>query len=72
MGYGQTEATDGFGASKRSKIDPPGSSDCRLVMLYKVVKELWAQFFFPAEFGTFWLVAQEPQVLWTNRVCSWI
>ena len=30
-------------------------------MLYKVVKKLWAEFL-PAEFGTLWLVAQEPQV----------
>ena len=37
MGYGQTEATDGFNASKRSQTEPPGSSDCRLVMFYKVV-----------------------------------
>jgi hypothetical protein len=37
MGYGQTEATDGFGASKRYQNDPAGSSDCRLVMFYNVV-----------------------------------
>jgi hypothetical protein len=41
-------------------------SDCKLVMLYKGAKNLWAAFL-PAEFGTVLLVAQEPWVLWTNR-----
>ena len=43
--YGQTEATSGFGALKWSKLGPPRCSDCRLLMLYKVVKMLWAEFF---------------------------
>jgi hypothetical protein len=36
-----------------------------LVMLYKVVKKLWAEFL-SAEFGILLHVAQEPQVLWRN------
>jgi len=39
-------------------------------MLYKVVK-LWAEFL-PAEFGTFWVVAQQPNRLWQNGDHSWI
>jgi hypothetical protein len=36
-----------------------------LVMLYKVVKKLWAEFL-SAEFGILLHVAQEPRVLWRN------
>ena len=36
------------------------SSDCRLIMLYKVVKKLWAEFLLAA-FGTFLLLPQELQ-----------
>ena len=43
--YGKTETTAGFSASNRSKTNPPRYSNCRLVMLYKVVKKLWAEFF---------------------------
>jgi hypothetical protein len=59
------EATAGFSASNWSKTNTPCFSDCRLVMLYKEVKEVWAEFL-PAEFGMFLLVAQQPEVLWTN------
>jgi hypothetical protein len=60
------EVTGRFSASNWSKTNPPCLSDCRLVMLYKGVKYLWAEFL-PAEFGTFLLVAQQPEELWTNR-----
>src|SRR5271154_2987922 len=43
--HGQMDATGGFSASSWSKNTPPHRSDCRLLMLYKVVKELWAEFF---------------------------
>src|SRR5271156_2386520 len=43
--HGQMDATGGFSASSWSKNTPPRRSDCRLLMLYKVVKELWAEFF---------------------------
>jgi hypothetical protein len=46
-------------------------SDCRLIMLYKVVKNPWADFLLAA-FGTFLLLAQELQGVWTNGSCSWI
>src|SRR5271168_1353109 len=39
------DATGAFGALNWSKTYPPCCSDCRLLMLYKVVKELWAEFF---------------------------
>ena len=42
--HGQTDATGGFSASNWSKTNPPRYSDCRLVMLYKVVKKLWLEF----------------------------
>ena len=35
-------------------------SDCRLIMLYKVVKKLWAEILVAA-FGTFLLLPQELQ-----------
>ena len=38
--YGQTETTARFSASNWSKTTPPRFSDCRLLMLYKVVKKL--------------------------------
>jgi len=43
--YGQTDGAGRFSASTWSRINPPRCSDCRLLMLYKVVKELWAEFF---------------------------
>src|SRR5271155_5314707 len=36
--YGQMDATGGFSASNWSKNHPPRCSDCRLLMLYKVLK----------------------------------
>src|SRR5271154_2679054 len=42
--YGQMDGTSGFSASNWSKNNHPRCSNCRL-MLYKVVKELWADFF---------------------------
>jgi len=56
------DGTGGFSSLSRFKSNPPRCSDCRLVLL---VKKLWAEFL-PAEFGMLLLVAQEPQVLWTN------
>src|SRR5271154_2096082 len=47
--YGQMDGTSGFSASNWSKNNHPRCSNCRL-MLYKVVKELWADFF-PSDFG---------------------
>jgi hypothetical protein len=38
--YAQMDGTVRFSASNRSKDNPPRSSDCRLVMLYKEVKDL--------------------------------
>ena len=43
--HGQTDGAGGFSASNQSKNNPPRCSDCRLLMLYKVVKELWPEFF---------------------------
>jgi hypothetical protein len=43
--YGKMEGTGRFTASNWSKISPPRCSDCRLVMLYKVVKKLWPEVF---------------------------
>ena len=63
--YDKTDGTGGFNTSNRSKTNPSRCSDCRLVMLYKVVKKLWAEFL-SAEFGILLHVAQEPQVLWRN------
>ena|SRR5271155_2759364 len=48
--YGQMDGTGGFRASNWSKDNSPRCSDCRLLMLYKVVKELWAEFF-ASDFG---------------------
>jgi len=59
------DVTGGFSPSKLSKINPPRLSDCRLVMLHKVVNKLWAEFL-PAEFGTFLLVAPQQGELWGN------
>jgi hypothetical protein len=44
------EDTGGFSASNWYKNNPPCCSDCRLLMLYKVVKEIWAEFL-PSDFG---------------------
>ena len=63
--YDKTDGTGGFNTSNRSKTNPSRCSDCRLVMLYKVVKKLWAEFL-SAEFGILLDVAQEPRVLWRN------
>jgi hypothetical protein len=43
--YGQMDDSGIFRASNWSKPNSTSSSDCRLVMLYKVVKRLWAEFF---------------------------
>src|SRR5271170_5522199 len=43
--YGQTDTTERFNASNRSRNTSLRWSDCRLVMLYIVVKKLWAEFF---------------------------
>jgi hypothetical protein len=37
--------TVGFSTLNGSSTDPPWSSDCRLLILYKVVKKLWVEFF---------------------------
>src|SRR5271170_218714 len=37
--------TGGFNVSDWSKTNLPRFSNCRLFMLYKVVKKLWAEFF---------------------------
>ena len=41
--YGRTDVTGGFSAWNWFKSNPPRCSDCRLLMLYKVVKKLWAE-----------------------------
>ena len=69
--YDKTDGTGGFSASNWSKTNPSRCSDCRLVMLYKVVKKLWAEFLH-AELGTFLLLPQELQDLWTREGHSWI
>src|SRR5271170_6884528 len=46
----QMDSTGGFNASNRSRNNPPHCSNCRLLMLYKVVKKLWAEFL-PSDFG---------------------
>ena len=61
----QTDGTGGFRVSNWSKTNSPSSSDCRLVMLYGVVKKPWTDFL-PSEFGTPLLLAQELQELCTN------
>jgi len=43
--YGKMDSRGGFSASNWSKTNPPHYSDCRLLMLYKVGKKLWADFF---------------------------
>ena len=55
--YGKTDGTDGFSASNWSKNTPPRCSDYSLVMLYKGVKKLWAEFL-PAGICDILLVAQ--------------
>jgi len=67
-GYGTIDAMGGFRALNWSKPDPPPArlSDCKLGMLYKVINKI------PAEFGTFLLVAQQPEVLWQNGAYSLI
>jgi len=45
--YGQTDTTERFSASNRSRNTSLRWSDCRLVMLYIVVKKLWAEFLCP-------------------------
>src|ERR1700734_1093084 len=69
--HGQMDATGGFSASNWSKTNPPRYSDCRLVMLYKVVKKLLLEFL-PAEFSAFLLATQQPAELWTNGCYGWI
>ena len=61
--YGQTEDNGGFSASNWSKFNTKRFSDCRVVMLYKAVKQFWAEFLL-AEFSAFLLVTQEPKELW--------
>jgi hypothetical protein len=63
--------TGGFSASIWSNTNPPRCSNYRLVMLYKELKKLWAEFL-SAEFGILLHVAQEPRVLWRNGDYSWI
>jgi len=46
-------------------------SDCRLIMLYKVVKKLWANLLLAA-LGIVLLLPQELQEVWTNGGDSWI
>jgi hypothetical protein len=65
------DGTGGFSSLNWFKTNPPRWSDCRLFMLYKLVKKLWAEFL-PAECGMLLLVAQEPQVIWINGGCCWI
>ena len=48
--HGQIDATGRFSTSNWSKNNPPRCSNCRLLMLYKVVKKLWAEFL-PSDFG---------------------
>jgi len=60
-----------FSTSYRSRSNPPWSSDCRLVMLHKGVKEPWTECF-PAESSTFLLVTQQPMELWLNGSYGWI
>src|SRR5271155_5834215 len=43
--HAQMDATGRFSASNWSKNNPPRCCNCRLLMLYKVVKELWVEFF---------------------------
>ena len=50
------QAGSGSASSNWSKTNPSRFSNCRLLMLYKGVKQLWEEFS-PAEVGTFLLVA---------------
>jgi hypothetical protein len=61
------DGTVGFSASDRSMTNPPRSSDCRLVMLYRGVKiqPSLGAIFLSRDF-LFWLVSPQPLVLWTN------
>jgi hypothetical protein len=60
--------TVGFSTLNRSSTDPPWSSDCRLVMLYRGVKiqPSLGGIFGPSTF-LFWLVSPQLLILWTNR-----
>lgn len=72
--YGQTDGTGGFSASPWSKTNPQRFSDCRLVMLYQGVKQLWAEFS-PAEFGTFFACSSRTKgamAIWQNGDNGWI
>src|SRR5271170_7279297 len=71
--YGQMDAADGFSASNWSKNNPPHCSDCRLLMLYKVVKiqPSLGAIFVSRDFS-FWLVTQQPAIPSTNRDHRWI
>jgi hypothetical protein len=61
------DGTVGFSASNRSMTNPPRSSDCRLVMLYRGVKiqQSLGAIVVSRDF-LFWLVSPQPLILWTN------
>jgi hypothetical protein len=63
--YDKTETTAGFSALNRSRFNPLRCSDCRL-MLYKVVKKLWAEFYWPQTLEMFWLTLQQSAEIGTN------
>jgi hypothetical protein len=55
----------GFSALNRSRIDPPRSSDFRLVMLYMGVKiQASLGGIFTCGIWMLWLVTQQPAVPW--------
>ena len=61
------DGTVGFDASNRLRTNPPQSSDCRLVMVYKGVKiQPNLGGIFVSRNFMFWLVSQEPKDLWIN------
>src|ERR1700685_3183749 len=65
--YRQMDDTVGFSTSNRSSTDPPWSSYCRLVMLYRGVKiQPSLGGIFVSRNFLFWLVSPQPLILWTN------
>jgi hypothetical protein len=65
--YRRMDDTVGFSTSNRSSTDPPWSSYCRLVMLYRGVKiQPSLGGIFVSRNFLFWLVSPQPLILWTN------